>query len=488
MSKSLGEKSLTGIIWVAADKFGSGGINFLVNILLARLLAPDDFGLVTMVLVFYEISSAFVQSGFSAALVRQKEISEIDKSTTFIFNLVAAVVFYLILFVSAPAIAAFYAQAGLVLIVRVLALNLIISAFAVVQRATLTQRIDFKTLTKARLIGIFLSGGIGVYLAFQGFGVWALVAKMLSQSLIDTTTLWILNRWVPSLRFSWESFRRLFSFGSNILLAALLDKGFNNANKLIMGRFFAAAMLGYYTQATVFKNMVINNLFMTVQKVTYPVLAKLQDDKKRLKEGYRTFIKMTSFLVLPAMVIMGVLAESFLLVLVGEKWLPATPFLQLLCLAGVTYHFSVINLNVLLVLGRSDLSLRLEVIKKITIALAIIIGIQYGIYGLVIGEVVAAYINLGINTYYSERFLQYSLFDQIKDVLPTITFSGLIGGGLYLLDNGLFAQSLFHLLLGSGVAFGLFLSLHWLFRTSEMALIRKLIIPKTLGLISKQFG
>ncbi len=488
MAKSLGEKSLTGILWVAADKFGSGGINFLVNILLARLLTPDDFGLVTMVLVFYEITTSFVQGGFGAALVRQKEISEIDKSTTFIFNLVAALIFYSILFLAAPAIARFYGQIDLVLIVRVLALNLIINAFAIVQRATLTQRIDFKALTKARLLGIFLSGGIGVFLALQGFGVWALVVKMLSQGFIDTATLWVINRWIPSLRFSWESFWRLFGFGSNLLLSTLLDKGFTNANRLIMGRFFEVAILGYYTQATVFKNMVINNLFLTVHKVTYPVLAKLQDDRERLREGYRKFIKMTSFLVLPAMAIMGVLAEAFLKVLVGEQWLPAVPFLQLLCLAGVTYHFSVINLNVLLVLGRSDLSLRLEVIKKIMIGLAIVIGIQFGIYGLLIGEVVAAYINLGINTYYSERFVGYSLMDQVGDVFHSLAFSVGIGLLLYLTGPAWFAENLWYLLVGSGTAFGLYLLLHLLFKTDEMAMIRRLIIPKTVGLISKQFS
>ncbi|TNE57480.1 MAG: lipopolysaccharide biosynthesis protein, partial [Bacteroidetes bacterium] len=415
MSKSLSERSLSAIVWVLLDKLGGSVMNFVVTVLLARLLLPEDFGLVAMVMVFFELSSVFVESGFSAALIREKEITEIDKSTTFIFNFVASLVLYTVLFFGAPAISAFFDQPALTPIVRVMGLSLIIGTFSIVQRSVLTQQINFKTQTKVRFFAVAVSGLCAVLMALNGGGVWSLVVRFGVMYLMETVFLWLLTRWTPSLLFSKASFRRLFGFGSKILAAALLDKFFVHVYKLLIGKFFAAATLGFYTQASTFSNMVINTLFRTVQNVTYPVLAKLQDDVEKLKNGYRKILKLSSFIIIPAMVVLGVLAEPVIVTLVGEKWLPSVPMLQLLCLSGLTYHFSSINLNMLLVLGRSDLSLKLEVIKKINIALAIIIGLQFGFYGLIIGEVVTSYVNLIINAYYSKKFLGYALKDQILD-------------------------------------------------------------------------
>ncbi|MCB9284872.1 MAG: lipopolysaccharide biosynthesis protein [Lewinellaceae bacterium] len=485
MSKTLGEQSLSGILWVFIDKLGSSSINFLITIVLARLLLPADFGLVAMVMIFFELSSVFVESGFSTALIREKEISEIDKSTTFLFNLVTAVILYVGLFFCAPLISNFFDQPLLTWIVRVMGLNLIIESVSIIQRSTLTQQIDFKTQTKARFVAVLLSGVVGIGMAVAGFGVWALVVRIGVMSLMETASLWRLNPWKPSLKFSKASFRKLFGFGSKILSAAVLDKFFSHIYKVVIGKFFAAASLGFYTQAGNFTNMVINTLFRTIQRVTYPVLAKLQDDLGKLKDTYRKILKLSSFVIFPAMMLLGVLAEPLIILLVGEKWLESVPFLQLLCLSGATYHLTTVNLNMLLVLGRSDLSLKLEVIKKIIIAIAIVIGLRYGIFGLVVGEVISTYINMLINVYYSKKLLDYSLAQQLRDIFPTILISLLMGALVFFTTTLPYGYALFHASLGIIVGGLAYLGLHLLTKTEEMNMIRRLIIPKTLQLIAK---
>ena len=487
MAGSLKDRSIAAFLWVLIDKVGGSTVNFIVTIILARLLTPADFGLVAMVLIFFELSSSFVESGFSTALIREKTISEIDKSTTFIFNLVVSTILYGLLYFSAPAIAAFFEQDMLIWIVRVMGLNLIINSFAIIQRATLTQKIDFKTQTKVRFLAVVISGAVGIGLAFYDYGVWALVAKMGVMAALNTLFLWIVNPWKPSWAFSTESFKRLFGFGSKILAAGLINKFFLQIYNLLIGKFFAAATLGFYTQANNFVNMIKSNLFQTIQKVSYPILAKLQDDLGRLKEGYRKFIKLSSFVIFPSMVGLGVLAEPVLVTLVGEKWLESVPFLQLLCLSGATYHFHAINLNMLLVLGRSDLGLKLEVYKKIIITIAIVIGIRYGIYGLVIGQVISAYIALFINTYYSDKMLHYSLYEQILDVLPSIIISILMGGLIYFFMSYTFLPDIVTLLVGIPIGGLFYIGGHFLAKSEEVAILKRTIIPKTLQLIGKIF-
>jgi O-antigen/teichoic acid export membrane protein len=483
MSKSLSDQSMQALFWLLIDKVGSSSINFAITIILARLLTPEDFGLVAMVLIFFELSSTFIESGFFPALVREKEISEKDKSTTFTFNLLTAIVVYGILFWAAPAIAALFEQEALTLIVRIMGFNLIIYAFSIIQRAHLTQQIDFKTQTKVRFVAVVISGSVAIFFAMRGLGVWSLIIKILLMAFIDTALLWIVRPWSPRLTFYGSSFKKLFGFGYKILLSSLLDKFYQQIYKLLIGKYFSSATLGFYTQASNFSNILINTLFRTLEKVTYPVLAKLQDSKTRLKSGYRKVIKMSSFVIIPSMVVLGVLARPLIFLLMGEKWLPAVPFLQLLCLSGITYHFSQINLNMLLVLGRSDLGLKLEIIKKIMITLAIVVGIQFGIYGLVIGEVIAAYVNLIINAYYSKVFLKYSLSEQIKDVFFTLTFSLVCGLLIYMMITAIPLPV--YLQIGLACLSGgiLYISLHLLFKTEEMKTLREVIIPKTLSIL-----
>lgn len=486
MAESLRKKSLDAFLWALIDKLGGSTANFVVTIILARLLMPEDFGLIAMVMVVFEISSSFIQSGFSMALVREKTISEADKSTTFFFNLAVAVVLCCVLYFAAPAISVFFHRTELISIVRVMGLNLIISSLSLVQHALLIQKIDFKTQTKVRLLAVIISGACSIWLATKGYGVWSLVARLVLMEMMSTIFLWMLNPWKPVLQFSMRSFRKLFGFGSVILAEALIDKTFRHLLQILIGKFYTATTLGFFAQANAFCNMAAGNFLQTIQKVTYPILAKLQDDREKLKEGYRQIITMSSFIIIPVMVWMGVLAEPLIITLAGEKWEESVPFLQLLCVAGAIYHFNSINLDVLLVLGRVDLSLRLEIIKKAITALAVIIGIQFGIYGMVASQVVAVFIEMFINTYYTDKFLDYSLAEQAKDIAPTVGFSILTGGSVFLLHRFFGGSNLYYLLSGTGVGMLIYFGLHLLTQTKEIRFLRSFVIPGARRFISSK--
>lgn len=481
---SLMDRSIAGMVWVTLDKLGGSGVNFVITVLLARLLFPEDFGLVTMAMVFFEFSSVFVESGFSTALIREKSISPADKSTTFIFNMASALSLYTLLFLCAPLIADFYKAPALILIVRVMGLNLIVDALSIVQTSVLIQRVDFRSQAMARFGGVVASGTVGVVLAYQGYGVWALVARILVNGSVLAVLLWRLDPWKPTLVFDRASFRRLFGFGSRILAAGLLDKFFSQAYKLVIGKFFMAATLGFYAQAGTFVNMVINTLFRPVQTVSYPILAKLQDDRVRLKTGYRAILRLGSFIVFPVLVLLGVLADQVIGVLLGEKWLASAPYLRLLCAAGATVHLSQVNLNMLLVLGRSDLSLRLEVVKKVNIAIGIAIGVRYGIMGLVVGEVIVSYVNLMVNAYYSRTLLSYAPLEQMRDVLPTLALSALIGFGVMGLRTLLPFSGLLGLVSLAGAGGLAYLLMHMVLSTGEWRLVTDRVLPKAWKMIN----
>lgn len=475
---SLIDRSISGMLWVTLDKFGGSSVNFIITVLLARLLFPADFGLAAMAMVFFEFSAVFVESGFSTALIREREISTTDKSTVFIYNMGAATLLYIMLFVAAPWIADFYETPGLALIVRVMGLNLIVDALSVVRSSVLVQRVDFRSQALARSGAILVSGAIGVWMAWSGFGVWSLVTRMLVNGAMLAGLLFILDPWKPEFAFSRASFERLFGFGSRILAAGLLDKFFTQAYKLVIGKFFAAIALGFYTQAGTFVSMVINTLFRPVQTVSYPVLARLRDDVPRLRSAYRTILRLCSFIIFPALMLLGVLAEPVIGALIGEKWYPAAPYLQLLCAAGATVHVSSVNLNVLLVLGRSDLSLRLEIIKKVNIAIAIVVGLRYGVLGLVIGEALVSFVNLFINASYSRRLLGYAPLDQLRDNLPTLLLSCAMGAGVWALRRILPMEG--KVGLGLLIAAGTlaYLLMHMAIRTKEWKLITGTLLPK----------
>lgn len=414
--QELKNKVSKGFLWSCIERFSIQGVQFIVGIVIARILSPHDYGMVGMVVVFLAISQVFIDSGFSTALIQKKDRNETDYSTVFYFNIVLGILFYLLLFVTAPLIARFYNQPELVNITRVLGINVFLISLAVVQRAKLTVVVDFKTQAKAGLIAIIISGGLGIVLAYNGWGVWALVIQTLLNNLLNTTFLWLYSRWVPLFVFSARSFRHLFAFGSKLLGAGILDSVYKNIYPLIIGKLFDSAELGYYTRADQFSQMPSSNLTGIIQRVTFPVLCDLQEDEVRLKEVYRKFIQISALFIFPLMSSLAVLSFPVIRLILTEKWLPSAPLLQLLCLAGMLYPIHALNLNLLNVKGRSDLFLRLEIIKKAMITIAILLTYRLGIEMIILGQVITSYLILFINTYYTKKLIDYGIIKQIKDL------------------------------------------------------------------------
>jgi len=417
---SLGQKTLSGFIWTFISTIGKKSSALIVGIVLARLLTPEAFGLVAMLYIFFEISQSFVNSGFSQALIREKELSEEDKSTTFFVNVIFSILFYTVLWIVAPYIAEFYEQPILTDLTRFMGLNILIQAPTIVQSATFTQQLRFKELSFINIAADVGSGIVAVLLAFAGFGVWALAVKYILSTFISTAALWLLNPWKPTFFLVKESFTRLFGFGSKLLATGLLNNAFGNIYKIVIGKVFSASILGFYTQGQMFVQNITQGAIGTLESVTYPILSKTNGDSERLKQAYRKIILASSYVIFPSTIGLALVAEPMILTLVGEQWLPTVPFLQILCVSGALYHLHSINLNVLKVVGRSDLFLKLAVIKKINISIAVIIGLQFGILGLLVAKVISSYVALYINMYYTKRFIDYSFGEQLKDLLPVI--------------------------------------------------------------------
>jgi len=417
---SLGQRTLSGFLWTFTSETGSRAISFIIGIVLARLLAPEHFGLVAMLYIFFDVSNSFVNSGFSQALIRKDTITEEDKSTTFIINISIAAFFYLMLWYGAPSIARFFDQPQLVSLTRFMGLTVLIQAFVIVQRATFAQQLRFREIGIIALVANLIAGIAGITLAYLGYEVWALAYKYVLLILFKTCIFWILQPWLPKKWFSRDSFAYLFGFGSKLLAAGLLDTFFKNIYKVIIGRVFSATMLGFYTHAQIYVQTASKGSINTIQKVTYPILSKTKNDPLRLKNAYRKIIMASSFIIFPLVTGLALIAEPLILTLVGKQWLPAVPFLQILCISGAIHHLHSINLNILKVVGRSDLFLKLEIIKKANITVAILVGLQFGIWGLMIAQVISSYVALFVNLYYTRQFISYPYHEQFKDLLPVM--------------------------------------------------------------------
>jgi len=417
---SLGQRTLSGFLWTLASETGTRAISFIIGIVLARLLTPEHFGLVAMLYIFFEVSNSFVNSGFSQALIRKDTITEEDKSTTFIINVSIAVFFYLLLWHGAPYIARFFNQPPLVSLTRFMGLTVLIQAFVIIQKATFMQELRFREIGIITLFANLTAGITGITLAYLGFEVWALAYKYVLLVFIKTCVFWILQPWFPKKWFSRDSFKYLFGFGSKLLAAGLLHVFFKNIYKVIIGRVFSATMLGFYTHAQTYVQTASKGSINTIQKVTYPILSKTKNDPLRLKNAYRKLIIASSFIIFPLVTGLALIAEPLIMTLVGKQWLPAVPFLQILCISGVIYHLHSINLNILKVVGRSDLFLKLEIIKKANNTVAILVGLQFGIWGLMIAQVISSYVSLFINLYYTKHFISYSYYEQFKDLLLVV--------------------------------------------------------------------
>ena len=405
--------------WSAIDQVSRMGIQFIVGIVLARLLTPDEYGLIGILTIFITVFTFVCDSGFTNALIRKKDARDIDYSTVFYVNLGLSVVMALALFLCAPLIANFFGRSELISLTQVLSSVVVINALAIVQRTRLTKAVDFKTQTKITLISSVISGIVGITMAYTGFGVWALVGQQITAQGTNTALLWIYNRWLPKLGFSIASFKEMWNFGWKLLVSGLIDTTWTEIYQVVIGKCYTPATLGLYTRATQFTKMFSSNLNGVIQRVSFPVLAEIQDDKVRLKNGYKRVIRCTMLPTFVLMLGLAACAKSMVLFLIGEKWLGCVPFIQLVCFSSMLYPLHSLNLNMLQVQGRSDLFLKLEIIKKIVAVGPLLLGIFIDIYWMIGGSVLTGFFAYYLNAYYSGPFLNYSIKEQVKDILPS---------------------------------------------------------------------
>lgn len=429
--QNLKSKTVKGVGWSAADTYLGHGVSFLVGIVLARILTPAEYGLIGIVLIFTAILNGVVDSGFSTALIRKKDANDKDYNTMFITNMVISLLLYGLLWLGAPTIAYFFERPELVSLTRATGLILILQALSLTQVTILTKRIDFKTKTKASLIAAIASGMVGIGMAFTGFGVWALVGQKLSNTLLYSVCLWALNRWWPNFSFSRSSFRYMWGFGWKMMVSGLLDHTWNQLYQIVVGKFYSPATLGQYTRSREYANIFSSNFQAIIGRVTYPVLAEVQDDKERMVSAYRRIIKVTMFVTAVCMFSLGAVAEPFIYCLIGPKWHQAATFLPLICITMSMYPLHAINLSMLKVQGRSDIFLYLEIIKKIISIGPLCLGIFVNIYWMLVGSIITGIIAYFLNSYYTGKKLGYSSWVQIKDVAPSYGIAFVIALSVY---------------------------------------------------------
>lgn len=416
------KKIANGILWSATERFSTQIFQFIITVIMARILVPSDFGLIGMLAIFFSISQTFIDSGFSKALIQKYKPTENDFSTVFFFNIALAVLFYVCFFFLAPAISRFYNVAILEPLVKVLALNLIITSFSIIQRAKITIALDFKFLSKASWLSVIAGGIIGIVLAAIGFGVWSIAIQSIMTNMVMTMVLWRHERWLPLKTFSRESFARLFAFGSNLLIASIIYTVFDNLYSLIIGKKYNAAILGYYDKAKHFAQLPSLSIASVIQRATLPVFSQIQDNRFLLCTSFRRLIRLTSFTVMPLMLLLAVIAHPLINILLSEKWLPAAPFFQLLCMVMVWFPMDELNVNLITSTGDTALVLKLEIVKKAIALGLLVMTLPHGIVALIIGQLVSSTISLALSMYFGGRKIGYNFGKQLADMLP---FAGL---------------------------------------------------------------
>lgn len=417
--ESLKGKTVKGIGWSSTEMILRYGVSFVIGIILARILSPDEYGLIGILTIFITIFEIIIDGGFAHALIRKQDASNIDYCTVFYTNLVLSLLMACILYCSANPIARFFEREELIPLTKALSPIVIIHALAIVQRVQLSKKLDFKTQAIITLISAIASGGVGIWMAVKGYGVWALAGQQLSNAGLNTVLLWIFNRWWPGFHFSWNSFREMWSFGWKLLVGGLLSSLSGQVYSAVIGKIYAPAILGQYTRGNQFVNMASSNISNVVAKVTYPVLSVIQDDQEKLKASY---IKLIKTIALPTFVLlMGLcaMAKPLLLTLIGPQWDKAPIFMQILCFSMLVNPLQRLNINALLVKGRSDLNLKINVINNMLIIIPVLIGIFTNIYWMLIVDVIRNYVAYYLNAYYNKSLLGYSFFNQIKDIVPS---------------------------------------------------------------------
>lgn len=471
---AVNKQTTKGLVWSVIDRFAGQGIQFLMSLVIARLVLPADYGLIAMLMVFLAIAQTFVDSGFGSALVQKKDRTDVDFSTVFLFNGAVALACYLLLFFAAPLIASFYRQPALVLVTRVAGLTLLINALGAVQLARLTITLDFKKIAVATLAGVTLSGILGIWMAYKGYGVWALVTQTLANNVLYNGLLWVISGWKPSLAFSRTAFKALFGFGSKLLMSSLLHTLYVNLYSLVIGRLFSPKDLGFYNRSSVLAMFPSTNLSTVIYRVVYPVQCRLQDDRDAMVTHFLQYLRLACFVIFPIMIGFCVLAEPLVLLLLKAKWLPAVPYLQILCIAYMWDAVMKLNGAVINAKGRSDLFFKAELYKKLVAFIILAATVPFGIKVMCYGLVLYAFADIRIITLYTHQLVGLGLSPQIKAILPAFGLAMLMGILVWLstccVENA-------WLKLGLGVPVGVlvYVGASALFRVREFEHIRRLV-------------
>lgn len=419
---------ISSLIWKFLERGGVQGVQFILSIVLARLVSPEDYGVIALILVFIQIATVFIQSGFNTALIQKKESDDTDFSSIFYLSLFVALICYVILFFVAPFIAKFYNQEILTPVIRIISFTLFFGAINGVQNAYVAKTMQFKRFFYSSMGAVIGSGIVGVILAYMGYGVWALVAQQLINNVLTCLILWITVKWRPKLLFSIERVKVLFSFGWKLLCSGLLDTVFRNIYNLIVGKIYNGQTLGYFNRGQQFPQVIASNLDGSIQSVMLPTLSANNDNASEIKRITRRSISTSAFVLMPCMFGLAAVAEPLVKVLLTDKWLPCVPYLQLACISYVFYPIHTANLTGINALGRSDVFLKLEIIKKILTIINIFITLPFGVYAMAVGQVIQNFLSTFINAYPNKKLMGYSYFEQWKDLIPSFCLSLVMAG------------------------------------------------------------
>jgi len=446
--KSLKQKAISGIIW----NFLGGGIyqiiNFVGGIILARILDPEEFGLIGMVTIFIALSQSFVDSGFSQALIRKRDCTQVDYSTVFYFNLIMGLVLYLTLFFSSSAIARFYNTPILENIIKVLGLILIVNAFKLIQSTILIKRVDFKHQTKAIIISAIISFAVAIILAIKGYGVWSLVFKTLVSNIIIAILFWIYTRWKPSKKISRDSLKDLFGFGSNLLVASCIRNVYEKIIYVFIGKYFSASTLGFYTKSESFKNLPARSINKIIQKVTFPITAEIQDNSDDLRRAYSKIFSMTMIILFPMILGLASIAKPMIITLLGEKWHSSIIYLQLLCIAGMFYPLISLNITIAKIKKCSRFILKIELLKLVLVIPVLMIGFIFGINEMIISFALLNIAIFFIMGYKTNKLIGYNAWNQIKDVYKSLLTSIFMAVSVYSITSYIKIDSVYELIIG----------------------------------------
>lgn len=459
---------LSSLFWKLMERGGTQGIQFIVQIILARLLLPDDFGAIAIITVFISLAQVFVQSGFNTALIQNKDANEEDFSSVFYLSLAVAAFLYIIIYISAPYIANFYKQPILVPALRVLSITLFIGAFNSIQNAYVARSMLFKRLFVSSLGAVITSGIIGIIAAYRGWGIWALVAQQLSNQLTIAIILWFTVKWRPQLIFSYNRVKTLFSYGSKLLASSLIDTLYRDLRTLIIGRMYTPQMLGFYNRGQQFPSIIVANINGSIQSVMLPVFSAHQDNKKRVKEMMRRAIVTSSFLIFPLMIGMCIAAEPLVEIILTDKWMPAVPFMQIFCITYALMPIHTANLQAIKAMGRSDIFLGLEIIKKIIGLIILGISLPFGVYAIALGQVVSGIISTFINAYPNKQLLDYSYKEQWADIMPSLLIAVFMGAIVYSF-NYFILEAWMLLSLQVSIGAGIYILLAKIFKVESMS-------------------